>query len=90
MADMWGRMTPRVGRTWTASRLGALRRGVAPTPPDHLPCLHMAGTDFEGYKKGLPLPLQGHIHSHSFTIHPLSCEGDRVERLHLYISLGSV
>ena len=58
MADMWGRPTPRVGRTWTASRLGALRRGVPPTPPDHVPCMHLAGTDLKGYKRGLPLPLQ--------------------------------
>ena len=26
-----------VGRTWPASHPGALRRGMPPTPPDHLP-----------------------------------------------------
>ena len=38
-ADPWG------GRPWTASRPGALREGVALTPPDHLPYVLLAGTD---------------------------------------------
>ena len=37
-----------------ASRPDALRRGVPPTPPDHLPYMHLAGTDPEDYKRGLP------------------------------------
>ena len=54
---MWGRPTLGVGRTWMASHPGALRRGVPPTPPDHLPYMLLAGTDPEDYKKGLLPPL---------------------------------
>ena len=32
----------------------------APTPPDHLPYMLLAGTDLEDYKKGLPPPLTTH------------------------------
>ena len=46
-----------VGQTWPASRPGALRRGVPPTPPDHLPYMLLAGTDPEDYKRGLLPPL---------------------------------
>ena len=34
-----------VGRTWTGSHPGALRGGVAAKAPDHLPYVHLAGTD---------------------------------------------
>ena len=48
------------GRTWPASRPDALRRGVPPTPPDHLPYMLLVGTDPEDYKRGLPPPLTTH------------------------------
>ena len=57
-----------VGRTWPAARPGALRRGVPPTPPDHLPYILLAGTDLDDYKRGLPPPL---THTHHFI-----CEGE--------------
>ena len=41
-----------------ASRPGALRHGVPPTLPDHLPYMLLAGTDLEDYKRGLPPPLK--------------------------------
>jgi hypothetical protein len=50
MAERWGRPTPSVGRTWPATRPGALRGGVATKSPDHLPYMHLAGTDLQGYK----------------------------------------
>src|SRR6185503_15967534 len=53
-----------VGRTWPAARPGALRRGVPPTPPDHLPYMLLAGTDPEDYKRGLPPPLTTHTISY--------------------------
>ena len=34
-----------VGRTWPGSRPGASRGRVAATPPDHLPYVHLAGTN---------------------------------------------
>ena len=37
-----------VGQTWPASHPDALRRGMPPTPPDHLPYMHLVGTDLEG------------------------------------------
>ena len=40
------------GRTWPASRPDALRRGMPPTPPDHLPYMLLAGTDLEDNKRG--------------------------------------
>ena len=40
-----------------ADPLGALRRGVPPTTPNHLPYMLLAGTDPEDYKRGLPPPL---------------------------------
>ena len=43
-----------------ASRPGALRCGVPPTPPDHLLYMLLAGTDPEDYKRGLPPPLTTH------------------------------
>ena len=55
---MWHRPTPRVGRTWTASRPGALRRGVLPTLRDHFPYVILVGIDLEQFKRGpLTLPL---------------------------------
>ena len=33
------------GRTWPGSRPGALRGGVVAKTPDHLPYVHLAGTD---------------------------------------------
>ena len=36
---------PRFGRTCPASRPGALRGGLAAKAPDHLPYVHLAGTD---------------------------------------------
>ena len=60
---MWGRPTPRVGRTWTASRPGALRGGVPVTPPNHLSYMSLPGTNVEEYKRGLILTLQGIHHS---------------------------
>ena len=47
-----------------ADPLGALRRGVPPTPPDHLPYMVLAGTDPEDYKRGLPPPLTTHTISY--------------------------
>ena len=47
-----------------ASCPGALRRGVPPTPPDHLPYMLLAGTDLEDYKRGLPPPLTTHTISY--------------------------
>ena len=60
----WGRPTLWAGRTWPASRPGALWRRVAPTPPDHLPYMFLAGTDLEDYKRGLPPPLTTHTISY--------------------------
>ena len=60
--------TPRFGQVWPASRPDALRRGVPPTPPDHLSYMLFAGTDPEDYKRGLPPPLTRH------TI--FKCEGE--------------
>ena len=63
-ADPMGRPTPWVCRTWPASRPGALRCGVPPTPPDHLPYMLLAGTNLEDYKRGLPPPLTTHTISY--------------------------
>jgi len=57
-ASLWA------GRIWPASRPGALWRRVAPTPPDHLPYMFLAGTDLEDYKRGLPPPLTTHTISY--------------------------
>ena len=51
-----------VGRTWLASRAGALRCGVPPTPPDHLPYMLLAGTNLED--KGGSLHLSQHTPFH--------------------------
>ena len=48
----------------SSSRPGARRRGVRPTPPDHLPYMLLAGTDHEDYKRGLPPPLTRHTISY--------------------------
>ena len=45
MADRWGRPTPRVGRTWPATRPGASRGGVTAKALDHLPYVRLAGTE---------------------------------------------
>ena len=47
-----------------ASRPGALRRGVPPTPPNHFPYMLLVGTDHEDYKRGLPPPLTTHTISY--------------------------
>ena len=54
----------RGGQVGPASRPGALRCGVPPTPPDHLPYMFLAGTDLEDYKRGLPPPLTRHTISY--------------------------
>ena len=38
-------LTGGVGRTWPATRPGASRGGVMAKAPDHLPYVHLAGTD---------------------------------------------
>ena len=53
-----------VGQTWPASHPDALRRGMPPTPPDHLLYMLLAGTDPEDYKRGLPPPLTRHTISY--------------------------
>ena len=44
-ADRWGRPNQGFGRTWPGSCPGALRGGVVAKAPDHLPYVHLAGTD---------------------------------------------
>ena len=43
--DQAERLPGGVGRTWPGSHPGALRGGVAAKAPDHLPYVHLAGTD---------------------------------------------
>ena len=62
MADMWGRLTPRVGRTWTASRLGALWGGVAPTQPQPEEIRFP-----QKGSRGVALPSCLFIHSHTIS-----------------------
>ena len=59
------------------------RRRVAPTPPDHLPYMFLAGTDHEDYKRGLPPPLTRHTISY---VNEKSREASPL----CIISLGSV
>ena len=73
----------RGGQVGPASRPGALRRGVIPAPPDHLPYMLLVGTDLEDYKRGLPPPLTRH------TISDVKEKSREAPPLYI-ISLGSV
>ena len=66
-----------------ASRPGALRHGVPPTPPDHLTYMLLGGTDLEDYKRGAPST------SHTHTISDVKEKSREVPPLYI-ISLGSV